>query len=86
MFLNESSFAVLSVPSFSMQGPYAESFTNSVGKFLNLSREAGLQKIIIDLQGNGGGDAVLATDLFKHVSGTSCSVDVFDIFNSSSPS
>jgi hypothetical protein len=67
-FVNESSLAVLSVPSFSMDRSYAESFTTVVGEFLSMSDAADMQKIIVDLQGNGGGDALLATDLFKHVS------------------
>lgn len=67
-FVNESSLAVLSVPSFSMDRSCAGSFTTVVGEFLNMSKAAGMQKIIVDLQGNGGGDALLATDLFKHAS------------------
>jgi hypothetical protein len=35
---------------------------------LSMSKATGMQKIIVDLQSNGGGDALLATDLFKHAS------------------
>lgn len=66
-FLNDSSVAVLSVPSFNMLQSAAISFDDVVGQFLNLSKAAGMKKVIIDLQGNGGGTAALGTDLFKHV-------------------
>ena len=50
-----------------MLGNDTETFSQTVGKFLSGSRAAGMQKILIDLQQNLGGDTLLAVDTFKHV-------------------
>ena len=64
-FLNDSSIAVLSIPSFEMTGVALSTFSGTVGKFLQRSKEAGLKKVVIDLQQNYGGEVLLATDTFK---------------------
>jgi C-terminal processing protease CtpA/Prc len=66
-FLNKSSTAVLSIPSFSMQGPLAQSAQEAITNFVQMSKQAGVKKLVIDLQGNGGGTVLLGIDLFKQV-------------------
>jgi len=66
-FLNESSVAVLSVTSFLMQAEFAESAQDAVTEFLQKSKKAGMKKLVIDLQGNGGGVVLLGIDLFKQL-------------------
>ena len=61
----DSDVGVLSIPNFEMSGPALTSFSSTVGKFLKKSKAAGIKKILIDLQQNYGGDALLATDVFK---------------------
>lgn len=65
-FLENISTAVLSIPSFSMSGDDVQSFSDTVQEFLDASHAAGMQKILIDLQQNLGGDTLLANDTFKH--------------------
>lgn len=65
-FLGNISTAVLSIPSFAMSGDDVQTFSDTVQEFLNASHAAGLQKILIDLQQNLGGDTLLAIDTFKH--------------------
>ena len=67
-FLNDDETAVLSIPSFSVTGEAIRSFSSTIGEFLRQSKEAGYKRIIIDVQKNGGGGALLATDTFKQVS------------------
>ena len=64
-FLNESLTAVLSIPNFNPGN--ITTFSNTVGQFLRLSKAAGMQKIVVDVQQNYGGDTLLATDTFKQV-------------------
>ncbi|KAI9778900.1 MAG: hypothetical protein M1816_003881 [Peltula sp. TS41687] len=64
-FLN-SSVGVLSIPTFHMIGDTLLQFSNTVGEFLNLSKQAGMTKIVVDVQQNFGGDPLLAIDTFKH--------------------
>ena len=65
-FLPESSTAVLSIPNFYPGN--VTTFSNTVGDFLSTSKAAGMQKVVIDLQQNYGGQTLLATDVFKQVS------------------
>ena len=65
-FLKNISTAVLSIPSFDMYDGDIQTFSDTVTIFLNASHEAGLKKILIDLQQNLGGDTLLAVDTFKH--------------------
>jgi len=67
-FLNKSSIAVLSIPSFDMEGPLGLTFQQFVTEFLKRSKAAGMKKLVIDLQGNGGGVIYEGFDLFKQVS------------------
>ena len=67
-FLNESSIAVLSIPSFQMYGDDIGGFSNTVTEFLQRSQAAGLTKVVVDVQQNFGGDPLLAVDTFKQVS------------------
>ncbi|RDL33310.1 Uncharacterized protein BP5553_08749 [Venustampulla echinocandica] len=64
-FLNSSSIAVLSIPSFYMNPEAVDDFSNTVAQFLSSSKAAGMKKVVIDLQQNGGGDSLLAWDTFK---------------------
>lgn len=66
-FLRDISTAVLSIPSFQAFDIAVQSFSDTVGQFLTQSKEAGMKKILIDLQENGGGDTFLAIDTFKQV-------------------
>ena len=66
-FFNESSTAVLSIPSFDVVGDAAANFSLTVTEFLVRSRDAGLKRVIIDLQQNAGGETLLAFDTFKQV-------------------
>lgn len=66
-YLIDDSAAVLSIPTFDTVDDNArKSFSATVGKFLEKSREFGARKIVIDLQQNYGGTRLLATDTFKH--------------------
>ena len=64
-FLNQSSVAVLSIPSFEMTGSALSSFSGTIGRFLQRSKRAGLKNVVIDLQQNYGGEVLLANDAFK---------------------
>jgi hypothetical protein len=66
-FINKSSIAVLSIPSFLMQDKLGETAQAAFTEFLAKSKEAGMKKLVIDLQGNGGGSVLLGLDLFKQV-------------------
>ncbi|KAL2061304.1 hypothetical protein VTL71DRAFT_7577 [Oculimacula yallundae] len=66
-FLNETSLAVLSITSFLMPGELAESAQDTVQQFLREAKQAGMKKLVIDLQGNGGGTVLLGIDLFKQL-------------------
>lgn len=66
-FLREISTAVLSIPTFDMSDNDTTSFSTTVANFLKASHEAGMQKILIDLQQNSGGQTLLAIDTFKQV-------------------
>jgi hypothetical protein len=65
-FLNDTSVGVISIPSFQEFGDAIGTFSDTVSDFLVRSKAAGLKKIVIDLQQNNGGDALLAFDTFKH--------------------
>ena len=65
-FLKDESLAVLSIPTFDMLGNDTQTFSDTVGKFLDEAQKAGMKKVLIDLQENFGGDTLLAIDTFKH--------------------
>ena len=67
-FYPPQSLAVLSIPSFMMNGVYAETFSASVNEFIVKAKASGLQKVLIDLRSNPGGDALLSMELLKNVS------------------
>jgi len=64
-FFKDSSIAVLSIPSFQETGLAVNTFSSTIGEFLSASKAAGMEKVVIDLQQNYGGDALLAFDAFK---------------------
>ena len=65
-FLPNSKIGVLSIPSFSAYGQDAVAdFSDQVYSFIQASTLAGMTKIVIDLQRNGGGDRLLAVDTYK---------------------
>ena len=65
-FLKDISTAVLSIPTFDMQGDGIQTFSDTVQTFLDAAHAAGMSKVLIDLQQNLGGDTLLAVDTFKH--------------------
>ncbi|KAB8288822.1 hypothetical protein EYC80_010724 [Monilinia laxa] len=70
-FLNESDYedtAVLQVASianelFGNESTNPLTFQNTTQKFFNAARSASKIKLVIDLSGNGGGNAILPNDL-----------------------
>jgi len=66
-FLNDTSTAVLSIPSSLVFEDAIVSFSDTIGEILKRSKQAGLNKVAIDVQQNGGGDTLLAADAFKQV-------------------
>ncbi|KAL8727200.1 MAG: hypothetical protein Q9181_005802 [Wetmoreana brouardii] len=64
-FLNDGATAVLSIPSFDVNSESIVSFSTTIGDFIQKSKDAGKERFIIDLQRNGGGGNLLATDTFK---------------------
>ncbi|KAF4635118.1 hypothetical protein G7Y89_g2987 [Cudoniella acicularis] len=62
-FLSGTNIAVLSIPSF--EGSDAESFDSAIMDFITKSQQANMEKVVIDVQSNLGGEALLATDAFK---------------------
>lgn len=65
-FLKNISVAVLSIPTFQMSGNDTQTFSDTIGNFLTRAHEAGMTKVLIDLQQNLGGDTLLAIDTYKH--------------------
>jgi hypothetical protein len=63
--LNSTSVAVLSIPSFDVEGDAVATFQTAIGQFITRTKAAGLQKVVIDLQQNYGGQSLLAIDTFK---------------------
>ncbi|KAK2765932.1 hypothetical protein FQN54_007447 [Arachnomyces sp. PD_36] len=65
--LPDEKIGVLVIPSF-MAGSTTQAwfdFSQAVERFLSKSKDAGIEKIVIDLQGNGGGISFLGLDIFK---------------------
>lgn len=67
-FLNDSSVAVLSITDFAAYEDNPQEFLRTVNTFLRRSKEAGLKKVVVDVQQNRGGLAFLAIETFKLVS------------------
>lgn len=55
----------MSIPSYS--SPDVQLFQNIMRDFIRMSVKAGKTKMIFDLRGNGGGNAILGYDSFKQV-------------------
>ena len=66
-YLRNISTAVLSIPTFQMRDDDIQSFSDTIGNFLNGSHTNGMTKIVIDLQQNLDDQTLLAVDAFKHV-------------------
>ncbi|MCJ1473175.1 hypothetical protein MMC13_001826 [Lambiella insularis] len=65
-FLQDISTAVISIPTFaSFDQNATQAFSAAVGQFLQSSKTAGMNKVVIDLQQNTGGNPLLAFDAFK---------------------
>ncbi|KAF2761056.1 hypothetical protein EJ05DRAFT_473618 [Pseudovirgaria hyperparasitica] len=64
-FLNDSSTAVLSIPTFELYGYDIGNFSASVSEFITRAKEAKIKRVVIDLQQNPGGSVFLAYDTFK---------------------
>ena len=65
--MNDTSTGVLSIPSFEVYGDTVGTFSTTVNEFIHRSKAAGVKIIVLDLQQNAGGDALLAFDTFKQV-------------------
>ncbi|KAN0067577.1 hypothetical protein V8E54_014446 [Elaphomyces granulatus] len=65
-FFRSSSRAVLSIPSFDEYGDALNTFDETIANFISAAQNAGLNKIVIDLQSNSGGQPLLAISTFKH--------------------
>ncbi|KAL2291764.1 hypothetical protein FJTKL_11958 [Diaporthe vaccinii] len=63
--LNTSATSVLSIPSFDMFGEALSTAQTAVNQFINMSKLGNVEKIVIDLQQNTGGEVLLALDVFK---------------------
>ena len=79
-FLNDTLVGILSIPSFEADNDdITDDFSNTVSEFLQRSKQAGMQKIVIDLQQNSGGNVLLAFDTYKqvghHISGFGHCID-----------
>ncbi|KAH6637724.1 hypothetical protein C7974DRAFT_355539 [Boeremia exigua] len=57
--------AVLSIPSY--DSPDVQSFQNVMRDFIRMCKAQGKTKMIFDMRGNGGGNAILGYDTFKQV-------------------
>jgi C-terminal processing protease CtpA/Prc len=67
-FLNKSSIAVMSMPSFSITSKDdTASLEKAVVTFLQRCKEAGMKKLVIDVRFNGGGDVLTGFELFQLV-------------------
>lgn len=67
-YINDTGYddvAVLSIPSYS--SPDVQSFQNVMRDFIRMSKAQGKTKMIFDMRGNGGGNAILGYDTFKQV-------------------
>ncbi|KAL9086788.1 MAG: hypothetical protein Q9165_006935 [Trypethelium subeluteriae] len=64
-FLNDTSVAVLSVPTFEQAGDDVGTFSQTVADFIGNASKLGLSKVIIDLQQNSGGNDELVFDMFR---------------------
>lgn len=65
--LNTSATSVLSIPSFDMLGEALSTAQTTVNQFLNMSKSGKVEKLVIDLQQNTGGEVLLAFDIFKRL-------------------
>lgn len=63
--LNTSATSVLSIPSFDMFEEALSTAQTAVDQFINMSKSGNVEKIVIDLQQNTGGEVLLAFDVFK---------------------
>lgn len=63
--LPEISTGVLSVPTFSEFDSDMQPFASAIDQFIGNATSQGIQKVIIDLQQNWGGDVLLAFTTFK---------------------
>lgn len=63
--LNTSATSVLSIPSFNMFGEALSTAQTAVDQFINMSKSGNVEKVVIDLQQNTGGEVLLAFDVFK---------------------
>lgn len=64
-FPNNTDYGVLALPSFLVVGPNQLEFDEKVTSFLKNATEKGKKKIIVDLQGNGGGSIAAGLNMFK---------------------
>lgn len=67
-FLHDILTAVLSIPTFqTFDQNSTQAFSAVIGQFLQSGKAAGMTRVIVDLQQNTGGDALLASDTFRQV-------------------
>lgn len=75
-FIKEASIAVLSIPSFQERsnGGAIMNHSETVANFITSSKAAGMKRLVIDLQQNHGGDALLAYVNTKSISSETLSL------------
>ena len=72
--LQDQKLGVFSLPGFSSDdrsekfSANMSTFSAAIQSFIQTSKTNGVEKVIIDLQGNGGGSIIYAYELFKNVS------------------
>ncbi|KAL4913714.1 hypothetical protein BDW62DRAFT_205276 [Aspergillus aurantiobrunneus] len=64
-FVNDSSLAVITMPQYFSYSNNARAFTDTIRQFLIQSQEAGLKRVIIDLQQNKGGQALFGNRILQ---------------------
>lgn len=64
-FLDDNTTGVLSIPTFNQVGWDVANFSETIDTFISDAQDAGISRVIIDLQQNYGGQAELAFVTFK---------------------
>ena len=65
-FLKDISTGVLSIPALPEDETDIQTFSDTIQKFLDASHDAGMKRILVDLQRNDGGPSLLAVDAYNH--------------------
>ena len=63
--LNDTKIGVLSIPSFEATGSSIATFSNTIHDFIQRAQDAGIERVVVDVSQNYGGEILLAIDAFK---------------------